>query len=166
MNRYPEMEAQDVYTLIYQGAMGPSYFMTDADGFEDRLLEEFAGVEGDAECVLWESTRPDGELVRVHMDGLKGRGGNAQQLITLSLWTASVFQGDQDDMMHGWETFRRICEENRLRKFDLADIETITHWAEENNYPSTRHSRTFREVYDPHYRLVKREFLQTLLERT
>jgi hypothetical protein len=166
LNRYPKMEAQDIYTLIYQGAMGASYFADDAESFEERLLEEFARVEGDQEKPLWESIRPDGELVRVHMAGLKGRGGKAQKLVTLSLWTVSVFRGDRDDMANGWETFSRICAEKRLSLFKQEEIETITKWAVENNYPSTRHSRTFREAYHPHYRLVKREFLQTLLENS
>lgn len=163
LNRYPKMEAQDVYTLIYQGAMGPSYFSGDGDAFEDRLMQEFTQVEGDAETVLWESIRPDGELVRVHITGLKGRGGSAQQLATLSLWTMSVFKGDQEDMVHGWETFRQMCEEQRMRHFDLEEVAAITKWAVENEYPSTRHSRTFRAAYDPHYRLIKREFLQALM---
>jgi hypothetical protein len=34
MNRYPAMEVQDVYTLIYQGAMGAVYLSADAGEFE------------------------------------------------------------------------------------------------------------------------------------
>jgi len=163
LNRYPAMGAQDVYTLIYQGAMGPSYFTDEKASFEERLMQEFAAVAADVEKTLWESVRPDGELVRVHIAGLKGRGGSPQKLITLSLWTASIFKGDLDDLTNGWETFSRICTERRLRKFDGDEIDMITNWARENNYPSTRHTKAFREAYNPHYRLVKREFLQTLL---
>jgi len=103
LNRYPQMEALDAYTLFYQGAMGPFYFSSDGDAFAERLMQEFAAVEGDDEQALWESIRPDGELVRVHIVGLKGRGGSAQQLATLSLWTMSVFKGDRDDLINGWE---------------------------------------------------------------
>jgi len=163
LNRYPKMEAQDVYTLIYQGAMGPSYFSGDGDVFDERLMQEFTQVEGDPEQPLWESVRPDGDLVRVHIAGLKGRGGSVQQLITLSLWTMSVFKGDVEDLVNGWDTFRQICSDNRLRQFDPQDVAAISNWANETHYPSTRHSRTFRTAYDPHYRLVKREFLQMLL---
>jgi len=164
LNHYPEMEALDIYTLIYQGSMGPTYLSDTREAYEEQLLHEFAEVEGNPEQILWESIRPDGELVRVHMAGLKGRGGKAQKLITLSLWTVSVFIGDQDDLINGWKTFCDICSENRLRKFDQGEIATITNWAQENNYPSARHSRVFRAAYDPHYRLMKREFLQTLME--
>ena len=163
LNRYPEMEAQDVYTLIYQGAMGPSYFSGDGDVFDERLMQEFAQVEGDEGQPLWESVRPDGDLVRVPIAGLKGRGGSPQQLITLSLWTMSVFKGDLNDLVNGWDTFRQICAEQRLRQFDAEDVETINTWAVENHYPSVRHSRAVRAAYDPHYRLVKREFLQALM---
>lgn len=166
LNRYPEMEGQDVYTLISQGAMGAAFFTDDGDVFEERLKQEFAEVPPDKEQMLWETIRPDGELVRVHMAALKARGGQMQKLATLSLWTASIFSGDKDDLVSGWITFQHLCAENRLRKFSKEDISTITAWAEKNNYPSTRHSRAYRNAYDPHYRLLKREFLQMLLEQS
>jgi hypothetical protein len=166
LNRYPHMEAQDVYTLIYQGAVGAAAFTEEVERFEEQLLEEFAEVEGSTEHILWETIRSDGELVRVHMAGLKGRGGKAEKLLTLSLWTTSIFVGNREDLVNGWTTFCRVCTENRLRKFNAEEINMITRWAEQNNYPSGRHSRAFREAYDPHYRLVKREFLQTLLDNS
>lgn len=166
LNRYPEMEAQDVYTLIYQGAMGAAYFTDDGEVLEEQLMPEFAEVPPDEEQMLWETIRPDGELVRVHMAALKARGGQAQKLATLSLWTASIFTGDKGDLVNGWGTFQHLCTENRLRNFNQEDISTITVWAEANNFPSTRHSRAYRDAYDPHYRLMKREFLQMLLEQS
>ena len=163
LNRYPLMEVQDVYTLIYQGAMGAAYFTADADGFEERLLQEFAKTAPDKTMTLWETIRPDGELVRVHLNALKARGGTAQALSTLSLWTNSIFVGDKEDLIDGWETFQRLCADKRLSKYSEEEISTFTGWVEENDYPSTRHTQTFREAYDPHYRLIRREFLRLLL---
>jgi len=164
LNRYPLMQVQDVYTLIYQGAMGATYFMQDVDNFEERLLQEFLETPPDENQTLWETIRPDGELVRVHISALKARGGKAHKLATLSLWTSSIFMGDKNDLEDGWETFQKVCAEGRLPQFELQEIETLTDWAMENNFPSTRHTAAFREAYQPHYRLVRREFLQTLLE--
>ena len=90
LNRYPDMEVQDVYTLIYQGAMGVGYYSADADGFEERLIKEFEEIKEDEKKLLWETIRPDGELVRVHMSALKARGGQPQALSTLCMWTAPV----------------------------------------------------------------------------
>jgi hypothetical protein len=163
LNRYPLMEVQDVYTLIYQGAMGAAYFAADADGFEERLLQEFAETASDKAMTLWETIRPDGELVRVHLGALKARGGTPQALSTLSLWTASIFEGDKEDLVDGWDTFQRLCADKRLSKYAEEEISAFTEWAEANDFPSTRHTQTFREAYNPHYRLIRREFLRLLL---
>ena len=47
MNRYPVMEVQDVYTLIYQGAVGADHLSADAGGFEERLIKEFEEARAD-----------------------------------------------------------------------------------------------------------------------
>jgi len=164
LSRYPDMEVQDVYTLIYQGAMGVGYYSMDAGGFEERLIKEFEETMADEKKTLWETIRPDGELVRVHMSALKTRGVQPQALSTLCLWTASIFKGDEQDLMDGWATFWHICRDNRLSKFPEKEIFEFDEWIKKNKYPSTHHSAVFRNAYDPHYRLVRREVLNTLMD--
>ena len=165
MSKYPVMEVQDVYTLIYQGAMGAAHLSTDASGFEELLIKEFEEANADEKQALWETIRPDGELVRVHIAALKARGGQPQALSTLCMWTASIFKGDKVDLMDGWDTFQYLCRYNRLRKFPEVEISQFTKWAQKNKYPSTRHSTAFRDAYHPHYWLVRREFLNILTEQ-
>ena len=165
INRYPAMEVQDVYTLIYQGAMGAGNLSADVQGFTERLMKEFEETESDDKKALWETIRPDGELVRVYISALKARGGNMQALSTLCLWTSSIFVGDKEDLINGWDTFKHICTDNRLRNFPEEEILEISEWAEKNKYPSMRHSATFRETYHPHYRLLRRDFLNILMEQ-
>ncbi len=144
--------------------MGAVYLSADAGGFEERLIKEFEEAKTDEKKPLWETIRPDGELVRVHISALKARGGQPQAFSTLCLWTASIFEGDRVDLMDGWDTFQHLCRDNRLRKFPEKEISEFTKWAQKNKYPSARHSAAFRDAYDPHYRLVRREFLNILME--
>ena len=163
MNRYPKMEIQDIYTLIYQGAMGAFYFSANVEDFEERLLDEFASIPPNKKIPMWETIRPDGSLVRLHLGALKARGGNAGVLSTLCVWTTSVFAGSKKDLIDGWETFRRLISEKRISKYAGEDVDVFTEWLEGNDFPGTRHTVTYREAYQPHYRLIKREFLQFLL---
>jgi hypothetical protein len=166
LNRYPAMEVQDVYTLFYQGAMGPDRYAEDHPTFTERLTKEYEETDPNENQALWETIRPDGELVRVFISALKALRGSLQTFSTVCLWTASIFVGDKEDLVNGWDTFKQICYDNRLRKFTESDISAITIWAEENNYPSMRHSSTYREKYHPHYRLLRRDFLNILMEQT
>jgi len=165
LSRYPAMKVQDVYTLIFQGAMGPGRLEADAQGFVERTVKEFEETEANENQALWETIRPDGELVRVFISALKARGSELQALTTLCLWTSNIFVGNKADLIDGWNTFRQICFDNRLRKFPEDEISELTEWAEKNKYPSLRHSPTFRENYHPHYRLLRRDFLNILLEQ-
>jgi len=163
-NRYPKMGAQDVYALIYQGAMGAAYFNAGDEIFEEQLLDEFAAVQPNEGIPVWETIRPDGELVRLHLAALKARGGDPHKLSTLCIWTATVFKGDKQDLKDGWETFERLIAEKRMGKYSGDAVAALTRWLKANNYPPARHTNPFREAYDPHYRLLKREFLQFLLD--
>ncbi|MDO9545543.1 MAG: hypothetical protein Q7J07_02190 [Pelolinea sp.] len=164
LNRYPDMDVQDAYVLIYQGAMGAYYYSADPKEFEERLFREFEETEADENQALWEMIRPDGELVRVHFAPLKARSGKPQALSTLCLWTASIFKTDKKDLTDGWDTFSRLCADNRCRKFSIEEVTEFTDWLVENNFPILRHSPAYRAAYHPHYRLVKREFLNILME--
>jgi len=163
-NRYPKMAVQDVYALIFQGSMGAAYFNAGDEVFEDQLLNEYATVEANDGIPMWETIRPDGELVRLHLAALKAKGGDAQKLSTLCIWTATVFKGDKQDLKDGWATFERLVAEKVMGKYARDSVAGLTRWLEANNFPPARHTNEFREAYNPHYRLLKREFLQFLLD--
>jgi hypothetical protein len=166
LNRYPEMQVQDAYVLIYQGTMGAYYFSEHPKEFEDKLLIEFEQVDENDKLPLWESIRPDGELVRVNFSPLKTRGIRPERLSTLCMWTTSIFKGDKEDLENGWQTFNHLCLDNRCGKFPMEEVTDFTAWLTKNGYPNLRHSPTFREMYHPHYRLLKREFLTILMEQS
>ncbi len=164
LNRYPDMEIQDAYVLIYQGAMGPYYYSADPKEFEERLLHEFEETEPNEKQALWETIRPDGELVRVNFAVLKARDGKPLALSALCTWTASIFKKDKEDLTNGWDTLLRLCVDNRCGKFSVVEATEFTDWLVKNDYPSLRHSPAYRDAYHPHYRLIKREFLNILKE--
>ena len=164
LNRYPDMDVQDVYVLLYQGAMGAYYYSDDAKEFEARLEREWEETEPNENQALWEAIRPDGALVRAHIAPMKVRGIKHQALSTLCLWTASIFNGDKQDLLKGWETFSHLCSDNRCAKFSISEVNEFTTWLTENDYPILRHTPAYRAAYQPHYRVLKREFLSVLME--
>ena len=159
IHRYPELEVRDVYKLLYQGAMGQEHLMNDAPRFEQRLTEEFESVSGNDNAPLWENLRPDGEIVRLNLAPYKIRNGNPGTLYTLCLWTASSFKGNSEDLKMSWETFNKLCNEGRLRKFDPEELSKLNEWLERHDYPPIHHSDRYRQAYQPAYRLIRREFL-------
>jgi hypothetical protein len=159
LHRYPVMEVKDVYLLLFQGTMGPKRMIYDDSRFEDQLREEFSQVSTDETIPLWENLRPDGEIVRLNLAPYKARGGDAGTLSTLCLWTLSSFKGSLDDLKESWDTFKRLCRDGRLRKFDLEKLVKLDEWAVRHNYLPAQHSEAYITAYHPAYRLIRREFL-------
>lgn len=165
-SRYPEMEVQDVYKLLYQGTMGPEHNIGSQEAFISRLIKEFQETEASADGIpLWENMRPDGELVRMNLVPYRARGGTAQNLATLCFWTASSFEGKQSDLIEAWETFGRICSENRIRKFTSEKFSKYQSFLEKHHFPAVSHSESYKIAYHPAYRLVRREFLSLAVQK-
>jgi hypothetical protein len=159
LHRYPLMEVKDVYILLFQGAMGPKRLNYDDPRFEEQLKEEFSQISPDETIPLWENLRPDGEIVRLNLAPYNARGGDAGTLSTICLWTNSSFKGSLEDLKESWDTFKRLCRDGRLRKFDLERLAKLDEWLIRHNYPPVQHSDAYREAYHPAYRLIRREFL-------
>lgn len=159
IHRYPKMEVNDAYKLLYQGTMGIEHVMIDAVSFESRLREEFDLTQASEKIPLWENLRPDGEIVRLNLAPYKFRGGDAGGLSTLCLWTASSFKGNLDNLKESWETFSKLCQDGRLRKFDAEKLTQLDEWLIRHDFPPVHHSDSYREAYLPAYRVIRREFL-------
>jgi hypothetical protein len=159
LHRYPLMEEKDVYVLLFQGTIGPKRLIYDDPKFEEHLNEEFELTNPDETIPLWENLRPDGEIVRFNLAPYKARGGDAGTLSTICLWTHSSFKGSLDDLKESWDTFKRLCQDGRLRKFDLEKLAKLDEWMVRQNYPPAQHSDAYSKAYRPAYRLVRREFL-------
>lgn len=162
LHRYPRMEEKDVYLLLFQGTMGPKRLIYDDPMFDEHLHEEFSQTSLNETIPLWENLRPDGEIVRLNLAPFKARGGDVGSLSTLCLWTHSSFNGNLDDLKESWDTFKRLCQYGRLRKFDLEKLAKLDEWLVRHNYPPAQHSDAYREAYLSAYRLIRREFLHLI----
>ncbi len=162
LHRYPEMRVKDAYKLLYQGTMGPEHENQSASDFDIRLREEYDRTTPDENLPLWENLRPDGEIVRVNFAPYKMRGGDARSIATLCLWTQSSFKGSTEDLKESWETFKRLCQDGRLRKFNPKQMTELDEWLVRHEYPPVPHSDVYIKSYKPAYRLIRREFLNLL----
>ena len=113
---------------------------------------------------MWENLRPDGEIVRLNFAPYKARGGDAASISTICMWSVSSFKGSQDDLRESWGTFKRLCQDGRLRKFNLEKLIKFDEWLVHHSYPPVQHSDAYREAYHPAYRLVRREFLNLIAQ--
>jgi hypothetical protein len=165
--RYHLMEIQDVYKLFYQGVFGSAHALQSSTrtGFETVLQDEFERITEDKNQPLWESIHPEGKIVRVNLPAYKAHALDFSLLLTLCLWTAEISEkekGGSENIANAFDTFYKLCKSRKIPKFDPVNVEKYQRWLVENKFPVVHHSEAYRMKYDPHYRLVHREFLSML----
>ena len=160
--RYPQMEIQDIYKLLYQGSMGSEHIVNSFEEFERDLIEEWDAVEANEDIPVWENIRPDGQLVRFYLAPHKARGGEIASLATLCFWSSSLFHGNTEDLKSGWDTIVKTCREKKFCNSTEEEIEEFDHWLRKYNFPPIHHTEAYRKSYNPAYRLLLRDFLNVL----
>ncbi len=155
-NRYPQMAVQDIYKLLYQGTMGSEHFQDSIADYEEDLMEEWQQIEPDNSLPIWENLRLDGQIVRFYLAPFKAREGQLSQLMTLSYWTTTLYEGSLEDLKSSWETFEKICRERKWSKFALDEVEEFGEWLRKNQYPPVHHTEVYKDTYQPSYRLLMR----------
>jgi len=164
--RYHLMEIQDVYKMIYQGICGSAHILSSSIAdFESALEREFIELAGNSAMPLWESIHPEGKIVRVNLAAYKVQSMDVERLSALCLWTAEVSaltKDNYEDISIAFDTLYKMCKSRKIPKFTPSEIEQYQEWIEENHYPLVHHSDAYRLNYDPHYRLIHREFLSIL----
>lgn len=142
--RYPQMEPQDFGKLAFQSEFGPEHMVTDAEAVLRYLEQEWSELPPDHQPIPPE---PIGNgLCRFHLSAC-----GPEQLPALA------------------ERFCRSAQEHkgtreglhvRLAVLRGLDVPGMEQWLEEYEAagcPMVRHSRTFREAYGPHYRVLRLE---------
>lgn len=144
--RYPRMEPQDYGKLIYQSEFGPRHLVEDTQIILSEINRERAEVSQDSYPQMPELI--GNGLCRFPLSMCKSdRDGNL--LAELFALTARKHYGSKSGMLE------------KLRLLQEFSIPGMDAWAEkwrEEGYPAVRHSRAYREAYQPHYRLLRRDY--------
>jgi hypothetical protein len=154
LKRRPGMGLRDVYKLLYQGIRGPEHLIHSPGIFIRQLQQEWDGLNPEDQDPLCESIRPDGKLVRVNLRPYKASGGSLELLGNACLDTTQRFRESNDDLADAWNQLTTAPLEGEWISVYREDVESFSHWLQENNYPPVHHSDRYKSLYKPAYRLI------------
>jgi hypothetical protein len=147
--RYPLMEAQDAYKLLYQVAFGSAHAVINPQDAYDWLQREVESlIEPYPEPAI-DPISPDGALVRVHLSPYLAQSGDLTTLVDAFVRTSQVYHQDR-------EKFGGYLEQAMPNVQGLADL---VNRLKDQGYPAAHHSPIYREAYKPAYRIVLKRFL-------
>jgi hypothetical protein len=174
--RYPLLQARDVYKLVHQGVFGPGHIITSAAGARRALVDELAALQVQSLTSKvqrqtepeFEPIDPGGRLVRVNLrpflregGGRKAEGGRVREerrrhvgcdwLVTALVESASM-KGSHLQMARRLSAAIGWCRASL--PVQAAELEEIAARARDANYPAFHHSPAYRRAYQPAYRVV------------
>jgi hypothetical protein len=156
--RYPLMQVEDLYKLIYQASLGSEHAFLDEDSARVWLDKEVAELNGIIREQEVEELSPDGDIVRVNMRPYILSGGDIDQLFEAFVKSSKEFRGDVRKLVQyaEWVKLMALSKEIDLTQLDIAEyIEDKRRLG----YPTVHHSSIYKEAYHPAYRVVARVYL-------
>ncbi|MFN2304816.1 MAG: hypothetical protein ACK2TV_13885 [Anaerolineales bacterium] len=147
--RYPRLQAQDVYKLLFQAACGSAHAVINRLDARDKLQKEVDALIDPYPEPAIDPISPDGNLVRVHVSPYLAQGGDFNTLLDAFMSTGQSYPQDR-------EKFKQFLEE---AKPFVKGLEDLANGLQAHGYPAVHHSLAYHEAYKPAYRVV----LQVLL---
>ena len=155
MQRYPDMEADDIYKLVHQAAMGNGHLFTDTASVRLYLLNEFDEVLPDTTEPLIEPLSPDGRVVRMNLRPFKARGGDPEQLFEAMLRSSERFKQDPAALENWWTEIMGESEYGTIPS-DRTTLQQLFDRMKADGFPPQHHSETYEAAYRPAYRVLLR----------
>ncbi len=156
--KYPYMEIQDAIKLIYQNEFGGGHMIADEKSSLLRLQKEWETLDevSPFDMELFEDV--GNGLYRLNLVPLKHTSLSLETLNRFFIYTARVAKGTLRSFEEKLETFMHCCYTSELPFSAEKAVQFITDY-KKNGYPLISHSHTYRSLYKPAYRIVKKEFM-------
>lgn len=158
LDRYPEATLQDIYKTMYQDRFGVAHILAEHDVMCRYIAKEVGLTAGPCDN-YYEPCGWRGEYVRVDLRAVRDGLITAEELTDMLIETA-VLADDVDAAMwqEEWSTICEVCDDLviGLDGYD-SDLQMLIQLAAECR--TVHHSDSYREAYNPHYRIVHRSLL-------
>ncbi len=158
--RYPEMEVQDLFKVLYQAAYGSGHALSDTlaarQALEDEmasLLDEATGQPADPAEPLTERLTADGGLVRVNLRPYLSAGGQSETLWRALARTSSRHAPTPESLRVWWTEAETLASEGRL-PFDAEALDSFYMRQGLTGFPIPHHSNHYEATYRPAYRVI------------
>lgn len=144
--KYPLMEPQDFGKLAYQGEFGAEHLLSDRQQAESFLMEEWENLPKNSTPQTKEPV--NGSFCRFPLSACRS-ADEVMLLAELFVFAAKTHIGSKEGLSE------------KIEQMETIKIPGIKEWMAQwklQGCPPVHHSRTYRENYNPHYRLILQEY--------
>ncbi len=158
--RHPLSQVQDYYKLVYQSVWGAEHNISDYDKVFSILVNDMVQLKGRKDLPLYYTIGLDNELMRINLSRCKFENINAEQIMHIFYEGARNFISKYDDY---FEYMLDLMSSILLEPpFNLKSVNEFLNRMRDINYPPSHHSKIYKDLYDPQYRLIPIKLLSNL----
>ena len=154
---YPAATLQDVYKTCYQDFFGAEHLMQDTAAARKYLhyeLNDLRNGEGNEfKMPLHEPTGFRHRFERINLALVLNGEMTEEELLRLFIDAAGKDNALHDRWVDEWAEIEEIALEVHPA-WQNEELQAVLHEAAENNQ-AVRHSESFRNTYNPHYRIIR-----------
>ena len=159
-HKYPSMEIVDFVKLIYQHVCGGNHLLKSIDKAKEYLLYEYHSIDGNDSIPLYEDI--GNNIIRINLARYKYEGLDIDILFNAFVDSSSLYRLDAIKMEQAFDVLKELIVEKVL-SFDINELEEYLNEYRNNNYPLVSHSDTYKNQYNPHYRIIDKKYLDILI---
>jgi hypothetical protein len=160
--RYPGMEIQDLYKLIFQASFGSEHAVSDRAAARRRLELELREAGHGPEEPLVDPISPNGGIVRINLRPYGAAGGDLAALLEAFVRTAREYRGAEATFQRYWGDAERMAAAGLL-PFAREALQGFFAEMRAGGFPAVHHSDTYARTYRPAYRVIVRGLLASVV---
>lgn len=152
---YPKMQPTDAVKLIYQNEFGPGHFVSDPQKSLAYLKAEHILAPFTPKANTYESI--GNGLVRVHLSAIQISDLKALNEAFVS--TANAHKGTLSAFLEKLEILKSLTAQG-VFVFKKEELQSYLQEYSKAGYPPVSHSQTYKDLYNPAYRVVRKNFIK------
>jgi hypothetical protein len=158
LGRYPQLEVQDLYKLVFQASFGSEHAIGDPVAARLWLERERQTLAPGSREPIVDPISPDGRLVRIHLRPYLAAGRDLAQLSEAFVRTAREYRGTEAALRRYWRYAERMAAVGLL-PFAREALRGFFVAMQAEGFPAVHHSDTYARSYRPAYRVIVHSFL-------
>ena len=164
LKRYPLLQMEDLYKLLYQSTLGNGHAISDSAEASEWLDSDLQNLSEKPYEPLADTLGSCGRFARVHLKTFIQYGGDPRYLLQAFLETSVNYLPDSSNFFCALSAAHNMAQKGKLPWSDNSLDEFISDQAK-LHYPAVHHSQLYDSTYHPAYRVISIKLLPDLFNR-
>lgn len=162
MLRYPEAQLQDVYKACFQDVYGPGHIISDSASCAQYILSELEKMNPDSRTYPdYEYIGVENNFVRVNIRVIQEGKIPLGRFVQLLMQSAKLpSKLPLYDWRGQWQRIEKVLRQVSPQPLNFDEDSALIQSVMDQGHYAVHHSRHFNEVYDPHYRIIRRDLFE------